>query len=83
MLARGLNDCFTEGGFWWREGNKENEVAGTLAFDPEACHVLRLFGMLHDVVRLRSPPINPVLMAQALVTRHRPVRERFATNNFA
>ncbi len=58
MFARGLNDCFTEGGFWWREGNKENEVAGTLAFDPEACHVLRLFGMLHDVVRLRSPPIN-------------------------
>lgn len=50
MLAPGLNDSFTEEGFWWLEGNKENEVAGTLTFDPEAGPILRLLGMLRDVV---------------------------------
>ena len=50
MLAPGLNDSFTEEGFWWLEGNKEKEVGGTLTFDPEAGPVLKLLGMLQDVV---------------------------------
>lgn len=50
MLAPGLNDSFSEEGFWWLDGDKDNKVAGTLTFDPDGGPVLRVLGMLRDVV---------------------------------
>jgi hypothetical protein len=51
MPTAGLNDSFTEEGFWWLEGNEENEVAGTLTFGPEDGPVLKLLGTLQDFVK--------------------------------
>lgn len=40
----GLNDAFTEEGYFWFEGNEDNQVAGTLSFDPINGVSLQLFG---------------------------------------
>jgi len=46
--APGLNDTFSEEGLWWIEGNEENQVGGTLTFDPNNGAELKLLGMLRD-----------------------------------
>lgn len=51
MPEAGLNDSFTEEGFWWLEGNEENQVSGTLSFDPDDGPVLKLLGTLQDFVK--------------------------------
>lgn len=49
MPEAGLNDSFTEEGFWWLEGNEEHKVSGTLSFDPDDGPVLKLLGTLQDL----------------------------------
>lgn len=46
----GLNDSFTEEGFWWIEGREKEQVGGTLTYDQENGPVLHLLGTLRDLV---------------------------------
>jgi len=46
----GLNDSFIEEGYWWIAGREDEKVGGTLSFDPANGPVLKLLGLLHDLV---------------------------------
>jgi hypothetical protein len=45
----GLHENFSEQGLWWREGEEDDQVAGTLTFDPTDGPQLKLLGVLGDV----------------------------------
>jgi hypothetical protein len=45
----GLKDSFTEEGYWWVKGREDEEVAGTLTFDPENRAVLKLLGLTREL----------------------------------
>jgi len=45
----GLFDSFTEQGLFWLAGKRDDEVPGTLAYDPENGAVLSLFGIFGEV----------------------------------
>lgn len=45
----GLHDTFREQGLWWREGEEEDQVGGTLTFDPTDGPQLKLLGVLGDM----------------------------------
>lgn len=47
--ALGLQDSLTEEGLWWREGREDDQVGGTLTFDPNGGAVLKLLGLLGDM----------------------------------
>ena len=42
----GLHDSFRERGLWWSEGNGDDQVGGTLTFDPTDGPELKLLGVL-------------------------------------
>lgn len=45
----GLHDSFSEQGLWWREGEQNDQVGGTLTFDPTNGPELKLLGLLGDM----------------------------------
>lgn len=45
----GLHDSFTEQGLWWREGREDDQIGGTLTFDPTDGPVLKVLGELGDL----------------------------------
>ncbi len=45
----GLKDSFTEEGYWWVKGRENEQVAGTLTFDPENRAVLKLLGLTREL----------------------------------
>lgn len=47
-IPLGLHDSFTEQGLWWREGEADDQVGGTLTFDPANGPELKLLGVLGD-----------------------------------
>lgn len=50
----GIYDSFTEQGFFWLPGKRDDEVPGTLSYDPENGAVLKLlgiFGELHEAFK--------------------------------
>ena len=47
-IPPGFHDSFTEQGLWWREGESDDQVGGTLTFDPTNGPELKLLGVLGD-----------------------------------
>lgn len=45
----GLHDSFTQQGLFWLAGKRDDEVTGTLTYDPEQGAVLRLIGIFGEV----------------------------------
>lgn len=45
----GLYDSFTEQGLFWLPGKRDDEVPGTLTYDPENGAVLKLLGLFGDL----------------------------------
>jgi hypothetical protein len=45
----GLHDSFAEDGLWWLDGYKDDQIGGTLTFDPEDGAVLKLLGFFGDL----------------------------------
>ena len=54
----GLQDSFTEQGFWWLAGHEADRVGGTLTFDPADGAILRLLGLFGDAMTVLERSMN-------------------------
>lgn len=45
----GLHDSFTEQGLWWLAGHEDDQLGGTLTYDPAEGAVLKLLGIFGDL----------------------------------